>query len=189
MFEYSMEIIQRISLNITAFIAIYPLGKKTATKLLSTLTSSFVISWPGNMIFLANFLNRVLFRSQAVLHRHINTVHLKKSFTCEICGASFGLLSGLRGHIDKVHNKDKWRKQCSVCQRWLSTPETLASHMRTHTGEKPYKQAAVGYTTMSLIWFNRLGAACNELVNPTPWVVLTGGSHLRLNQLRLREPY
>ena len=94
----------------------------------------------------------IYFRSQAQLHRHINTVHLKKSFTCEICGASFGLLSGLRGHIDKVHNKDKWRKQCSVCQRWLSTPETLASHMRTHTGEKPYKCNFCDETFVSGTW-------------------------------------
>ena len=43
MFEYSMEIIQKISLTITVPIAIYPSGKKTATKLLVTVASDIFI--------------------------------------------------------------------------------------------------------------------------------------------------
>ena len=78
-------------------------------------------------------------RTPNKLTRHTNLDHLNKSYTCEICGKSFPVVHSLTRHLDRVHNKEKNKVQCSICQRWLSCKETLANHVRTHTGEKPFK--------------------------------------------------
>ena len=120
--EKRMEILRENS-NIIAAIAIC-LFRKTFPTLLC----------------LYAFVRNLFFnRSENRRQRHQNVEHLNMSYPCEICGKTFPVKVFLTRHLDRVHDKEKRKVQCSICQKWLSCKETLDSHVRTHTGEKPYK--------------------------------------------------
>ncbi|XP_065903868.1 zinc finger protein 709-like isoform X2 [Dysidea avara] len=96
---------------------------------------------------------------QIHLHSHTN----KKSYQCEYCGKTFTQSIWLRLHV-RTHTKDKRyscpyctiaftdksdlqthllthgvkRHVCHVCGKRLSGTTSLKSHIRSHTGEKPF---------------------------------------------------
>ena len=59
---------------------------------------------------------------------------------CPKCGMLFPLLSGINQHLAEFHEDVKARElQCTTCDKWLGSKLLLQNHMRTHTGERPFK--------------------------------------------------
>ena len=67
---------------------------------------------------------------------HIREVHLKISYDCEKCGKSFKEPKSIKQHMQKVHMKEGQKKRCHICEEWCKDHETLATHMRRHTGRR-----------------------------------------------------
>ncbi|XP_063702042.1 putative zinc finger protein 840 [Culicoides brevitarsis] len=62
----------------------------------------------------------------------------EKTFACEFegCGKKFGLESYLQRHMKERHMNDKFI--CELCAMRCASKNTLKTHMRTHTDERPY---------------------------------------------------
>ena len=109
------------------------------------------------------------FSTKAEIKIHDRKVHLQQVVKCPNPGCSYSCLSNftLKNHILKVHSTDpegkcpqcdyRGSKQrikdhmtvhgppqfaCQMCGKQLRTKESLEGHMRTHTGERPYKYVA-----------------------------------------------
>ena len=107
------------------------------------------------------------FRWKSQLQYHMRSHVSVKEFTCEFCNKGLSQLSSLRRHL-RVHRGERpheclecgkrfvekgklvlhQRKhageeperkyKCSVCDRGFTLSANLRTHMRVHTGEKPY---------------------------------------------------
>lgn len=58
-------------------------------------------------------------------------------FKCRLCAKDFTRLSGLKTHI-RMHTGER-PYVCEVCSFAFTTSRALKMHVRLHTGEKPYK--------------------------------------------------
>ena len=59
---------------------------------------------------------------------------------CPQCGMDFPFQGKLYQHLADVHEDAEAIKfQCKTCEKWLGSKLLLENHMRTHTGERPYK--------------------------------------------------
>jgi len=56
---------------------------------------------------------------------------------CRLCSRIFTVLSAFRSHVLAAHCRPK--NQCAVCGKHFSRSWLLKGHMRTHTGERPYR--------------------------------------------------
>jgi len=56
---------------------------------------------------------------------------------CRLCARIFTVMSAFRSHILTTHCRPK--NQCAVCGKHFSRSWLLKGHMRTHTGERPYR--------------------------------------------------
>lgn len=83
------------------------------------------------------------FISERYVDRHVKSVHLGKGdFECDRCDKSYSTQSGLSHHIAVVHDRTFVQARSSICDhcgRGFPSAAILQSHMRTHTGEKPYQ--------------------------------------------------
>ena len=59
---------------------------------------------------------------------------------CPICGVVLPIQSALNQHLAEIHDDPAAMElQCTMCKKWLGSKQLLDDHIRTHTGERPYK--------------------------------------------------
>ncbi|XP_045519131.1 zinc finger protein 708-like [Pieris brassicae] len=82
------------------------------------------------------------FRAKRDLANHMNRIHLgTKPYQCDKCEKGYADQWSLTEHIRYKHEGVvKPRKYpCTICDKVFKTNSTCKMHIRTHTGERPYK--------------------------------------------------
>lgn len=87
------------------------------------------------------------FNTQTAKDKHIVSVHKGSKnpetgnfdyFPCDRCNEVMTTIELLRSHQKALHDTSVAKLQCKVCAKFYGRKH-LATHMRTHTGETPYK--------------------------------------------------
>ncbi|KAH3709805.1 hypothetical protein DPMN_069270 [Dreissena polymorpha] len=88
--------------------------------------------------FTCRFCNRVCC-SNANLQKHLRTHTGEKPFKCGTCGRQFGDKIYMGEDQSAIQQRRPARFECQFCNRHWCSNVDLQRHLRTHTGEKPFK--------------------------------------------------
>ncbi|XP_035788245.1 zinc finger protein 572-like isoform X2 [Anopheles albimanus] len=95
------------------------------------------------------------FNSKTVLKGHIRTHKKDRGYCCDVCGANLSSKRNLKYHQRSVHGGGVEKVfSCTICDRRFSLPYALKTHMKTHTGLRPY----------SCVYCNRVYGCGGDLV-------------------------
>ena len=76
------------------------------------------------------------------LTTHIRIHSGDKPYSCDICGRSFSENRNLKRHqlthTKKHRGKCQQNFQCGVCEKYFGWKSHLTTHIRIHSGDKPY---------------------------------------------------
>lgn len=93
----------------------------------------------------------VKFNRRGNMTQHMKRHTQERKYTCRVCGVSFPTLGAVLNHRKKhsevevqkstqlpspAEDPDQVAFKCSICGKLLAKKESLAIHMRSHTGEK-----------------------------------------------------
>lgn len=73
------------------------------------------------------------------LKKHLRTHTGERPYVCIDCGATFTQSGGLRNHMYSIHKPPAEAFKCQHCGKGFPLKDRLKLHLRTHTGEKPYR--------------------------------------------------
>jgi uncharacterized C2H2 Zn-finger protein len=70
-----------------------------------------------------------VFKFNNSLVKHVNSIHDKTMFTCNVCFSSFTYLANLKRHSDKSHNGSIVKYHCKECSQSFTYQHNLNTHL------------------------------------------------------------
>ncbi|XP_042209540.1 zinc finger protein 2-like [Homarus americanus] len=88
-----------------------------------------------------------VFKKAYNLHTHMGTHSQRTFYDCGICQKQFKVKKNYEAHLLNHETADDTdlekarvqRARCMVCGKWFVSQSSLETHVRTHTGERPFK--------------------------------------------------